>query len=179
MENTKRLACSVVIMLALAGAGCSSSDSSTQNDSAGTQETRAVPEKNRKSAPAPAVRKKGTVAVPAQQRFNVQADTLTVHTRKKEKSIPAPVTVKSTLPRQYYSIQIGAFRLKSNADRNVDIIKKRFPYPVIRFYEPGIKMERICIGHFTSFKAAVALLQSIQKQYPSEYKDAWIAELKK
>jgi hypothetical protein len=179
VENIKRLACSVVIILALIGAGCSSSDNSMQNDSAGTQETRAVPEKNRKSAPGPSVRKKENVAVPVQQRFNVQADTLTVQTRKKEKSTPAPVTVKSALPQHYYSIQIGAYRLKSNADRTIDIIKKRFPYPVIRFYEPGIKMERICIGHFTSFKAAVALLQSIQRQYPKDYKDAWIAELKK
>lgn len=179
MENIKRVALSFAVLLAFAGSGCSSSEQSPQKEPSQPQEYRSLPEKNRKSAVPPSVRKNETAVPSSQQRFNVQADTLTVHTRKKERSTSPPVTVKSTLPRHYYSIQIGAFRLKSNADRNVEIINKRFSYPVIRFYEPGIKMERICMGHFTSYKAAVALLKSIQQQYPNDYKDAWIAELKK
>jgi cell division protein FtsN len=112
------------------------------------------------------------------RRFNVQADTLTVHSKRKEKLSSPPVAVKSAVPQKYFSVQIGAYRLKSNADRNFSLTMKRFQQPVIRFYERGIKMERLCVGHFSSAKAALAFLRKIQKDYPADYTDAWVAELK-
>lgn len=114
------------------------------------------------------------------QRFTVQADTVTIQSRKKATVKTAPVPVKTVVvPQKYYSVQIGAFRLKSNAERNIRLLEKRFKAPVIHFYENGIKMERICIGRFSTLTEAKTFLRNMQKQYPAEYTQAWIAELKR
>ena len=122
--------------------------------------------------------KQQPVSVPSNRRFNVQADTLTVQSKKKELLKTPPLTVKNSVPQKYYSVQIGAYRLKSNTDRNYALSLKRFQQPVIRFYEKGIKMERVCVGHFSSLKMAQTFLKKIQKQYPADYTEAWVAELK-
>lgn len=157
--------------------GCSSSGESYDDEYVTDyQETDA--ELNSNTAETSAPEKKQQVSVPPNRRFNVQADTLTVQSKKKETLKTPPLTVKSSAPQKYYSVQIGAYRLKSNTDRNYALSLKRFQQPVIRFYEKGIKMERVCVGHFSSLKMAQAFLNKIQKQYPADYAEAWVAELK-
>ena len=110
-------------------------------------------------------------------RFNVQADTLTVHPRKKGTKENSSVGVRSSVPRKYYSVQIGAYKLKSNLERNYALCLKRFKQPIIKFYEPGIKMDRLCVGHFATAKEAKNFAKSIQEQYPKEYKEVWVTVL--
>jgi len=108
--------------------------------------------------------------------FNVQADTLTVHPRKKGRKENSSVGVRSSVSK-YYSVQIGAYKSARNAEKSYELSLKRFKQPVIRFYEPGIKMERLCVGRFPTAKAAKEFAKSIQEQYPADYKEAWVTIL--
>jgi len=158
--------------------GCSSSEESFDDEYVTDyQETDAEQSIDTAEISAPETRQQ-PVSVPSNRRFNVQADTLTVQSKKKEIPKTSPLTVKNSVPQKYYSVQIGAYRLKSNTDRNYTLSLKRFQQPVIRFYEKGIKMERVCVGHFSSLKMAQEFLKKIQKQYPADYTEAWVAELK-
>lgn len=113
------------------------------------------------------------------KRFTVKADTLSAHTRKKGNGDKTSISVRAAAPTKYYSVQIGAYRKKVNADRNYIITQKRFKLPMIRLYEGGIKMERICTGRFATKKEAEDFLKKIQEQYPKEYTEAWVCMFKK
>jgi len=116
---------------------------------------------------------------PASQRFTVQADTLTAQSRKKEGAGASSVALRSSASKKYYSVQIGAFRLNSNIERNQQLLNKRFKQPVISFYENGIQLTRICVGNFSTKQSALAFLKKMKEQYPRDYTEAWVAELKK
>lgn len=113
------------------------------------------------------------------QRFNVQADTLSAHTRKKGNNGKTSISVRAAAPTKYYSVQIGAYRKKFNADRNYTLTQKRFKLPMIRLYERGIDMERICTGRFATKKQAEDFLKKIQTQYPKDYTEAWVCMFNK
>lgn len=120
-----------------------------------------------------------TVPKSTAKRFNVKADTLSAHTRKKGNGDKASISVRAAAPTKYYSVQIGAYTKKVNADRNYTKTQKRFRLPMIRLYEGGIKMERICTGRFATKKEAEDFLKKIQAQYPKEYTEAWVVMFKK
>ena len=113
------------------------------------------------------------------QLFSVQADTLSATPRKKGSKTAQPIEMRQTAQKKYYSVQIGAYKLRSNIENNKKILEKRFRQPVIIFFENGIKMTRMCVGNFPTKSAAMSFLLQMQKQYPGEYRQAWVAELKK
>lgn len=162
--------------------GCSSSADSLSDDTDSAYVTETVQSDTAVISPATAAQQKTNVAATVKttpQRFNVQADTLSAHARKKTNGTAVDIAVRAAPQRYYYSVQIGAFRLKSNADRNYALAQKRFNLPTMRIYEQGIKMERICTGRFSTKKQALAFLKKIQEQFPKEYVDAWIVRVKK
>ena len=113
------------------------------------------------------------------QSFSVQVDTLTAQSRKKGNHSNSSIALRSSLPKKYYSIQIGAFKSQANIDLNQKMLNKRFKQPVITFFDGGIKMMRICIGNFPTKQVGFDFLHGMQKNYPNDYKNAWVAELKK
>lgn len=178
MENIRFAAFLASVVVCVGLSGCSATEESLDDEYVTDVQT----SESERSIDAPDATAQDAKQPPSagrsQRRFTVQADTLTVQSKKKEKPKTPPVTVNKSASQKYYSIQIGAYRLKSNADRNYARSLKRFRQPVIRFYEKGIKMERVCVGHFSSFTMARAFLKKIQQQYPADYPDAWVAELK-
>ena len=171
MENIKHLLlkrnllCIVLVAFSFI-IGCSASDKAvedeyTSDDTSGDSAVTGSISKGKQSSP----------------RFNVQADTLTVHPRKKGMKENSSVGVRTSVSKKYYSVQIGAYRLKSNLERNYALCLKRFKQPIIKFYEPGIKMDRLCVGHFATAKEAKNFAKSIQEQYPKEYKEVWVTVL--
>ncbi len=171
MENIKRLflehyAVSIVLLTPLFIAGCAASD--------GTAEDRSVTDTGRDDATAEGSTPRGKRPSPG---FNVQADTLTAHSRRKGVKGNSSVSVRSTASKKYYSVQIGAYKLKGNADRNFALCLQRFKQPVIKFYAPGIKMERLCVGRFSTAKAAKVFAAAIQEQYPKDYHNVWVTVL--
>ncbi len=81
--------------------------------------------------------------------------------------------------KKYYSVQIGAFRILGNADRAQKIAKQRYKTPVYHFYDKAIKMYRVTVGNFSKIKDAFVFLKSVQSKHPKEYKDAWVAEMRR
>jgi len=161
--------------------GCSSSADSYSNETDDTHITETVQSDTATISLDTTTLQQTKVAVPLKttpQRFNVQADTLSAHTRKKTNGTQADIAVRAAAPTYYYSVQIGAFRLKSNADRNYILTQKRFNLPTMRIYERGIQMERICTGKFSSKTQALKFLRNIQEQFPKEYADAWVVRFK-
>lgn len=152
----------------------------TETTEPGTAEAEAVPETSAPSvsaadAPADSVR---PARSNAPHRFDVQADTLTAVARKREKQpVTTPAATRTPAPQRFYTVQVGAFRLRGNADRNEQLLRKHFSQPVIRFSSERLKMERLCIGHFTSFREATAFMAAVKGKFPKEFGQAWIAEL--
>lgn len=151
-----------IVLLALCAlAGCTASGDATEEDYLSDTDTNGY-YAGRKSSPG----------------FNVQADTLTAAQRRRGKKGSSNINVRSAAAKKFYSVQIGAYKLKSNADRNYKLCLKRFNQPILRFYEPGIKMERLCVGKFPTAKAAKEYALSIQEQYPKEYQNIWVTVLR-
>ncbi|MGA9407880.1 MAG: SPOR domain-containing protein [Bacteroidota bacterium] len=86
---------------------------------------------------------------------------------------------RRSLKKKYYSVQLGAFRVLSNADRAKKIAQQRYKKPVYQFYDKPIKMYRVTVGNFSKLKEALKFLKTIRQQHPKEYKDAWVAEMRR
>ena len=86
---------------------------------------------------------------------------------------------RQSAKKKYYSVQLGAFRVLSNADRAKKIAQQRYKKPVYQFFDKPIKMYRVTLGNFPIIKEALKFLKMIQQQHPKEYKDAWVAEMKR
>ena len=51
--------------------------------------------------------------------------------------------------------------------------------PVYQFFDKPIKMYRVTLGNFAKLNEALKYLKTIQQQHPKEYKDAWVAEMRR
>jgi cell division protein FtsN len=87
--------------------------------------------------------------------------------------------MKGSSKKKFYSVQVGAFRELGNADRAKKFAKERYKKPVYHFYEKGIKMYRVTVGNFSKLQDGLAFLKKIQKEHPKEYKEAWVAEMRR
>jgi len=166
---TTLLLCSIAVI----GWNCSSSEQipNEQGRSTGTD-----PKVNRDTAVHESAPQR---VAPTSQQFKVHADTVTAQPRKKGSKQKTSIEIRPVPPKKYYAIQIGAFKHESNIDNNKKILSKRFNQPVTVFFDPGIKLTRICMGNFLSKEDALTFLKKMREQYPNEYKSAWVAELSK
>ncbi|HTY10087.1 MAG TPA: SPOR domain-containing protein [Bacteroidota bacterium] len=115
-----------------------------------------------------------------QQGFVTQEDTIEaeVVTHGQSANHTKPPSRGST-KKKYYSVQVGAFKVLSNADRSKKSAQQRYKKPVYQFFDKPIKMYRVTIGNFARLNEALKFLKSIQKDRPKEYKDAWVAEMRR
>ncbi len=178
MLPTFRFSLFVTVLMGIAIAGCSSSSSTSQDTPAAAADSSAL-----QTQPLPQHKishKQNRSASGSQQGFVTQEDTIEaqVVTRKENRSHPKPPSKQSS-KKKYYSVQLGAFRSLSNADRVEKSAKQRYKRPVHQFYDKAIKMYRVTVGNFSKLKDAWTFLKDVQKQHPKEYKDAWVAEMRK
>ena len=94
-------------------------------------------------------------------------------------TIHSKAPLKRLKKKKYYSVQIGAFRILSNADRAQKLAKQRYKKPVYHFYDKAIKMYRVTVGNFSKIKDAFVFLKTVQSKHPKEYIDAWVAEMRR
>ena len=156
--------------------GCSSSssiqqgstspvaDSSTVQPAQGTAQTSASPSSR----------------VRNQQGFVTQDDTIEAEVVTRNHTaghVKAPA--KGSTRKKFYSVQIGAFRELGNANRARKLAQDRYKKPVFHFYEKGIKMYRVTVGDFATLKEAAKFLKKIQEAHPKEYKESWVAEMRR
>ncbi len=165
-------------MASFVGVGCSSSETTQKEPPAAPTDT-AYSQSQQPPSPktihARKLRSSGK-----QQGFVTQEDTIEaeVITRNRGTSHLKPPSKRSQ-KKKYYSVQLGAFRILGNADRAKKIAQQRYKKPVYHFYDKPIKMYRVTVGNFPKLKEALKFLKAIQKEHPKEYKDAWVAEMRR
>ena len=173
-----RLSLFAGLIMSIAAAGCSSSDTTQNNtasipfDTAYSQGQQTLPQKKALS------QKQSSTG--NQQGFVTQEDTIEaeVVTRNHNANHIKPPSQHSS-NKKYYSVQLGAFRVLSNADRAKKIAQQRYKKTVYQFFDKPIKMYRVTLGNFAKINEALKFLKMIQQQHPKEYKDAWVAEMKR
>ncbi len=162
-------------------AGCSSSKQSVQ-PSAPAQTTASDSIAIVKQTPKiPGQSKSKPINVPpkkeiaAPQQFSVRADTVDVQRKKKLESQSSPISVKASVPKRFYTVEVGAFRLPSNVNRHKELLGKRFKQPVRVLYDSSIQLTRVSVGTFLKRSAAVEFMKSMQIQFPNDYPDLWVS----
>jgi cell division septation protein DedD len=177
-----RLVFFTTAVLCVIFAGCSSSETTQKEPTAGVNgavtDTSVLQPEQGASEKRP--RNQRLSSSGKQQGFVTQEDTIEaqVLTRSQEASHSKAPPQRAT-KKKYYSVQIGAFRILSNADRAQKLAKQRYKKPVYHFYDKAIKMYRVTVGNFSKIKDAFAFLKAVQHQHPKEYKDAWVAEMRR
>lgn len=80
-------------------------------------------------------------------------------------------------PEIRFMVQIGAFRDAQNASRIQALARERYHQPVLNDYNTAISLYQIRLGFFETREAAKAFRDRMAREYPEEYKDAWVAQL--
>ena len=164
------------LFIVLGGEGCSSSSSSQNgggtslSDSSSSQQT--VSQKTgRNQRQSSGGNQQGFVT----QEDTIEAEVVT-HGQSGNRMKPPS---RGSSKKKYYSVQLGAFKVLSNADRSKKTAQQRYKKPVYQFFDKPIKMYRVTVGNFAKLNDALKFLRSVQKDHPKEYKDAWVAEMRR
>jgi cell division septation protein DedD len=116
-----------------------------------------------------------TVRVPEPVRFETQIDT--IHTQRNSRpAIPPPHSVPEAIR---FMVQIGAFKNPRNANALQQQARARFHQPVLNDYHTTYSLYQIRIGFFATREEAEQFRQQLQEQFPGDYKDAWVVQLKR
>jgi len=86
------------------------------------------------------------------------------------------LSMKPAQPSKLYTVQIGAFQVKENAERWQKYAQERFHEPVRLTVEGNLY--KVSVGTFPTYEEAQKFRLDIVKRYGDEYRDAWVAELK-
>ena len=78
-----------------------------------------------------------------------------------------------------FTVQIGAFKDPHNASAVQTKARKRYRLPVLNDYLSGLALYQIRIGFFESRASAHAFRQRMIQEYPDDYKDSWVVQLKR
>ncbi len=178
MHLTVRLSLFAGLVMSVAAAGCSSSGTTQNNgstipsDSAYSQSQQNLSQKtSRSQKQSSSGNQQGFVT----QEDTIEAEVVTRNHSANHMKLPSQHSSK----KKYYSVQLGAFRVLSNADRAKKIAQQRYKKPVYQFFDKPIKMYRVALGNFPKLNEALKFLKTIQQQHPKEYKDAWVAEMRR
>lgn len=77
-----------------------------------------------------------------------------------------------------YMVQIGAFKDPQLATAVQAVARQRYQLPVLNDYNPLVGLYQIRIGSFSSREAAIDFKNQMQQEFPTDYKDSWIVQLK-
>ena len=166
MNNLIRSSIIFCVVIALSFVGCSSSEETTdkQETPPPPAEVKNAPEQPAPKTEQPPVKKIDTVNVDVQ---NTQKPTY----EPKETPPPSP-----TLPTGKYSVQIGAYKMPDNADRIASLAKERFNLNVYTTLDKVDNLYKVMIGDFNSKDEARNFRDEMARNFPSDYKDAWVSE---
>jgi hypothetical protein len=162
--------------------GCSSSETTQQEatDSTSVSSADSSTFQTKQIPPEKKSRKQRISSAGKQQGFVTQEDTIEAQVvTRNQGTIHSKAPPQRLKKKKYYSVQIGAFGILSNADRAQKLAKQRYKKPVYHFYDKAIKMYRVTVGNYSKIKDAFVFLKTVQSKHPKEYKDAWVAEMRR
>jgi cell division protein FtsN len=112
---------------------------------------------------------------PPRPQFETRTDT--VDTRS---AIGGGGTGTNTSPAEIrFMVQIGAFKDPQSASQVQTITRERLHMPVFSDYNIALDLYQIRIGFFETYEAAQAFRTKVQTEFPTDYRDAWIVQLKR
>lgn len=83
------------------------------------------------------------------------------------------------LPPGKYTVQIGAYTSGTSAKEVADRAERRFARAVYTIYDESDSLFRVMLGVFETKNLARDFRDLIVRQFPEDYKDAWVSELTK
>lgn len=78
-----------------------------------------------------------------------------------------------------YMVQIGAFKDPHYASIVQSAARERYHMPTVNDYNTALALYQIRLGFFETREAATVFKQRLQKDYPRDYKGAWVVQLKR
>ena len=78
-----------------------------------------------------------------------------------------------------FMVQVGAYKDPQNASTVQVTARDRYHLPVLNDYHATLGLYQIRIGFFESREAAQQFLEKMQHDFPTDYKDSWIVQLKR
>jgi hypothetical protein len=78
-----------------------------------------------------------------------------------------------------FSIQIGAFKDPHNASLAQGLARDRYHLPVLNDFTRPPGLYQIRLGSFSSRELALEFLLRMQHDFPADYRDSWIVQLKR
>jgi cell division septation protein DedD len=122
--------------------------------------------------PAPAAPRTET---PEGVRFHTQADTVTAVHAAEHETVGSPGKTSQIR----FMVQIGAFRDPHHASEVQTSARTRYHMPVLNDYLAGQALYQIRIGFFDTRENARTFQQQMRKDFPADYTDSWIVQLKR
>ncbi len=175
--HTAAFVCTVVFALFLSG--CWTSEETTKNDDLNKtqRQKNGTAQKNqttKKTLPPSAK----TIRQKPPHGFSINADTIEVESGKRISTKTKPAAKPAEL-KKYYTIQIGGFKDAANAKRAAQLLKKRYSNPTNNFYDSNLKLNRVFIGVFSASADAQLFLNGMKRDYPADYKQAFVWKIEK
>jgi hypothetical protein len=81
------------------------------------------------------------------------------------------------LPKGKFTVQLGAFQSQEGASSVASLAKTRFSKDVYTILDDQDGLFKVMLGAFDTKDLARAFRDTIVREYPQEYKDAWVSEL--
>jgi cell division septation protein DedD len=112
---------------------------------------------------------------PVRREFETRTDTVTTE----KATIPSAAPAAAREPVIRYTVQIGAFKNAQNASQVQTVARERYHLPVINDYDINQAMYQIRIGFFESQEVAQAFGERLRREFPADYRDSWVVQLKR
>jgi cell division septation protein DedD len=124
----------------------------------------------------PAPPQQHPVPLPARKlEFETRTDTVTaVHGADRR---PAVTPAREVQIR--YMVQIGAFQDPHRASEVQAEARRRYKMPVLNDFHAARGLYQIRLGFFVSRESAHEFRQRMMKEYPADYRDSWVVQLKR
>lgn len=107
--------------------------------------------------------------------FESKTDTVSVTQTGRADSTNVP----GREPEIRFMVQIGAFKNPPLAAAVQTLARTRYRMPVLNDYALKAGLYQIRIGFFETREAAKTFRAKMQSDYPEEYKDAWVVQLRR
>ena len=112
---------------------------------------------------------------PERVQFHTHADTVTALNAGEHGTVGAPGRTAQIR----FMVQIGAFRDPHHASEVQTSARTRYHMPVLNDYLAGQALYQIRIGFFDTRENARTFQQQMRKDFPADYTDSWIVQLKR
>ena len=162
MKHPGLLSICLSILIAMCSSGCGTSQQSSGSETPSSLPPPSTPAAQDARTVTPA----DTVSVQVQNQTRPTYDSRTT----------TPVT-PAPAPGGRFSVQVGAYKLADNADRIAALAKERFGRNVYTVHDRISDIVKVMVGDFMTKEEARSFRDDMAKQFPGDYRDAWVTEI--